>query len=99
VVVVPPEGSVVVVARLVVVVLVRGTVVVVVAFAGMPTVGAARLAMKPTITVEATPELMKTVRVKRRTRAKRRSRCWGVREWVFMRSSTPQSLTPLPKRR
>jgi hypothetical protein len=73
VVVVPPEGSVVVV-------LVRGTVVVVVAFAGMPTVGAARLAMKPTITVETTPEPMKTVRVRRLTRAKRRSRCWGVRE-------------------
>ena len=69
------------------------------AFDGMLTVGAARLAMKPTITVDATPEPMKTVRVKCRTRAKRRSRCWGVREWVFMRRSSAESLTPLRKRR
>jgi hypothetical protein len=59
----------------------------------------ALFAMKPTMTPDATPEPMKIVRVRRRTRAKRRSRCWGVRRWGVIADSFAHSLTFLPKRR
>jgi hypothetical protein len=58
----------------------------------------ALFAMKPTMTPDATPEPMKIVRVRRRTRAKRRSRCWGVRRWGVIEDSFVYSLTFSPKR-
>jgi hypothetical protein len=50
----------------------------------MTTTGLALLAAKPTRAPESTPEPRNIVRVRRRTRAKRRSRCWGVRGWGLM---------------
>lgn len=70
-------GTVVVVGVVVVVEVVEGAVVV-------ESTGVALLAKKPTITPETTPEPMKTDWVRRRTRAKRRSRCWGVRKGGLM---------------
>jgi hypothetical protein len=72
VVLVVGEGSVVVF---------DGTVVVVEGAAkGIESDGLASLEMKLTMTPETTPEPTKIVWVSRRTRARRRSRCWGVRE-------------------
>lgn len=85
-----PRPDVVVVAleRPVVVVVGAGAVVVVGgAVSGIVGEGLASLEMKPTITPETTPEPTKMVWVRRRTRARRRSRCWGVREWVLIRFS------------
>jgi hypothetical protein len=59
---------------------------VVVGGTGIVTAGLALLAAKPTRAPESTPELRNIVRVRRRTRAKRRSRCWGVRGWGLMGS-------------
>jgi len=59
--------------------------------------GLALPAMKPTSTPEATPEPSKTELEIRRTRAKRRSRCWGVRGWGVMSGFSPSSLVRLPK--
>lgn len=52
-----------------------GTVVVVTAWA--------LVAANPTSAADVAPAPTKTVWVSRRTRAKRRSRCWGVRGWCF----------------
>ncbi|MGC1418489.1 MAG: hypothetical protein WA786_00015 [Acidimicrobiales bacterium] len=91
VVVVEGERAVVVVlfAR-VVVVLVGGVVVVELEATEVVVVTAlgALFAMKPTMRPDATPEPMKIVRVRRRTRAKRRSRCWGVRRWGVIADSS-----------
>lgn len=89
VVVVVALGTVVVALGAFVVVVLVGAMVVVV-LGGITTVGAALLAMKPTRTPEATLEPMKTERVRRRTRAKRRSRCWGVRRWVLKMIAPPK---------
>lgn len=106
VVVVALEPPVVVVVGVVVVVVDvvvdAGSVVVVVvvvagAATGINSGGLASLAMKPTSAPETMPEPTKMVWLKRRTRARRRSRCWGVREWVLIRCSCTQSLTHLGK--
>jgi hypothetical protein len=101
-------GGVVLVVRRAWVVVVFGRAVVVVVdvevevevevVVGVSTTGLALLAMKPTRTPEATPEPRKTELVSLRTRAKRRSRCCGVRGWGVIDSSSPRSLVPLPKR-
>jgi hypothetical protein len=73
----PPDVFVVVV-----VVVVVGVVVVVatgMVVEGTVVVFLGKLAAYPTKATDASPELKKTLKVKRRTRAKRRSRCWGVR--------------------
>lgn len=72
-------GDVVVVLEADVVVVLGPDVVVVEGFDTRERVGVALLAKKPTIKPDNTPEPMKTDWVKRRTRANRRSRCWGVR--------------------
>lgn len=98
VVVVALERSVVVVVAGTVVVVVADSVVVVEGAAkGIDSEGLASLEINPTITPETTPELTKIVWVRRRTRARRRSRCCGVREWVLIQFSSTQSLTCLGK--